>query len=54
MHITERFNQPRAAAVSVGEFIRRHKRVSIAVAAALLIAVALPPAATEPPPTADP
>ncbi len=35
MHITEGFNQPRTAAVSVGEFIRRHNRASIAVAVGL-------------------
>ena len=35
MHITEGFNQPRAAAVSVGGFIRRHNRASIAVAVGL-------------------
>ena len=34
-HITERFNQPRAAAVSVVGFIRRHNRASIAVAVGL-------------------
>ena len=34
-HITERFNQPKAAAVSVVGFIRRHNRASIAVAVGL-------------------
>ena len=47
MHITEGFNQPRAAAVSVGGFIRRHNRASIAVAVGLGIVGPLPPAATE-------
>ena len=38
MRITERFTQLKAAAVSVVNFIKRHKRASIAVAVALLIA----------------
>ena len=38
MRITERFTQIKAVAVAVGGFIRRHKRASIAVAVALLIA----------------
>ena len=38
MRIRERFTQIKAAAVAVAGFIRRHKRASIAVAVALLIA----------------
>ena len=38
MRIKERFTQVRAAAVAVVGFIRRHPRVSMAVAATLLIA----------------
>ncbi len=38
MRITERFTQIKAVAVAVGGFIRRHKRASIAVAVAMLIA----------------
>ena len=38
MRITERFTQLKAAAVSVVNFIKRHKRASIAVAVALLVA----------------
>ena len=38
MRITDRLVQLKAAAVSVVGFIRRHKRLSIAVAVALLIA----------------
>ena len=38
MRIRERFTQIKAVAVAVVGFIRRHKRASIAVAAALLIA----------------
>ena len=38
MRIRDRLVQLKAAAVSVGGFIRRHKRASIAVATALLIA----------------
>ena len=38
MTITDPFNKPRAAAVSVVSLIRRHNRASIAVAAVLLIA----------------
>ena len=38
MGIKERFTQFKAVAVAVGGFIKRHKRASIAVAVALLIA----------------
>ena len=38
MRINERFTQIKAVVVTVVGFIRRHKRASIAVAAALLIA----------------
>ena len=38
MRIRERFTQIKAVAVAVVGFIRRHKRASIAVAVALLIA----------------
>ena len=38
MRIRERFTQIKAVAVAVVGFIRRHKRASIAVAAALVIA----------------
>ena len=38
MRIRDRFVQLKAAAVSVVGFIKRHKRLSIAVAVALLIA----------------
>ena len=38
MRITERFTQIKAVAVRVVGFIKRHKRASIAVAVALLIA----------------
>ncbi len=37
MGITERFNQVKAVAVRVAGFIKRHPRVSIAVAVGLLI-----------------
>ena len=38
MRITERFTQIKAVVVTVVGFIKRHKRASIAVAVALLIA----------------
>ena len=38
MRIKERFTQIKAVAVAVVGFIRRHKRLSVAVATALLIA----------------
>ena len=38
MTIKERINQFKAVAVAVGGFIKRHKRASIGVAVALLIA----------------
>ena len=47
MHITERRNQLKTTAVAVGRIIGGHERLSIAVAAALLIGGPLSPAATE-------
>ena len=42
MRITDRLIQLRAVAVNVGGFVKRHKRASMAVAVALVIAAPLP------------